>query len=99
MIRIKIIKDKLFTLEVKGHANYDEIGKDIVCAGVSAVICGGFNSIENSKGFEMIMDEGYSLLKAKEPISLHDEIVIETMINGLKNIAKSYPKNVTIIYS
>lgn len=99
MIKIKISETELFSLEAKGHANYDVKGKDIVCAAVTAVLCGGFNSIENIKGFQMIMDEGYALIKAIEPISLHDKIVIETMIQGLKNIFESYPKNVTIIYS
>lgn len=99
MIRIKITENQLFTLECKGHANFEKNGKDIVCAGVSAVLAGGFNSIENVNGFEMIMKDGYSLLRAKEPINSHDEIVIETMIRGLKNIAESYPKNVAIIYS
>jgi hypothetical protein len=30
-------------LLVKGHANFDEHGKDIVCAGVSAIIMGALN--------------------------------------------------------
>ena len=35
MIRINIKKN---TIIIKGHANYDKYGKDIVCASVSSII-------------------------------------------------------------
>lgn len=31
-------KDGKVSIDVCGHANYDEYGKDIVCAGVSAIV-------------------------------------------------------------
>ena len=45
MIKIKINKtnNKYSSLIVSGHSNYDEIGKDIVCAGVSAILIGALN--------------------------------------------------------
>lgn len=36
-------------LLVKGHANFDEHGKDIVCAGVSAIIMGALNWFDQQK--------------------------------------------------
>ena len=47
MIRVKKIftKDELCGLEIKGHANSDEHGKDLVCAGVYSIITGGFNAL------------------------------------------------------
>ena len=48
---IKVIIEKndsiISVLEVSGHSNYDEKGKDIVCAGVSAIIVGGLNALLN----------------------------------------------------
>ena len=35
MIKVNI-EDKLIT--IKGHANYDDKGKDIVCASVSSIV-------------------------------------------------------------
>ena len=38
MIKVKIEKDKsIQSVVIKGHAMYDEMGKDNVCAGVSAI--------------------------------------------------------------
>ena len=35
MIKVKVEKDNI---SIIGHANYDEYGKDIVCASVSSVV-------------------------------------------------------------
>lgn len=98
MIQVEIcgIKKKFKSLVCYGHANSGQYGQDIVCASVSAVITGGFNTISNPDGFEMILDEGYALLKAKEEVSNHDEVVIETIITSLKTISQAYPKYVKI---
>lgn len=32
------IEENTHTLTVQGHANYDEYGKDIVCAGISSIV-------------------------------------------------------------
>jgi uncharacterized protein YsxB (DUF464 family) len=49
MIKIQINKtnNKYSSLVISGHSNYDEHGKDIVCAGVSAIVTGGLNALIN----------------------------------------------------
>ena len=84
------------SLEVKGHAKSAEAGKDLVCAGVSSVITGGLNNLENPKDFDIILDEGYSYVEALKFISSHDEVVMETIITGLKTIEESYDKFIQI---
>jgi len=44
MIKV-LIKEN--SIRIKGHANYSEYGKDIVCASVSSVIYTTVNSIMN----------------------------------------------------
>jgi len=49
MIDIKYVRNSLGVVSefsAKGHAGYDEIGKDIVCAGVTAVFLGITKTIE-----------------------------------------------------
>lgn len=41
------VEDNLHTLTVHGHANYDEFGRDIVCAGASALVQALIGWIEN----------------------------------------------------
>ncbi len=98
MIRVEInyIDDKFKSLLVNGHADSGEYGEDLVCAAVSAVVTGGFNSIEDSDNFVMELNSGNAKLIAKEEVSYHDQIVIESLIVSLETIRDSYPKNLTI---
>ena len=63
MIKIQINKtnNKYSSFIVSGHSNYDEHGKDIVCAGVSAIVTGGLNAliIENKKKISYRVNDGY----------------------------------------
>ena len=38
--------DKYLSLEVSGHAEYDESGKDLICASVSSIIFGLMNALD-----------------------------------------------------
>ncbi len=95
-VLIKFEEKKFKSLEVKGHANSAPHGEDLVCAGVSSVLTGGLNNLQNPKDFDIILDEGYSLVKVINSISSHDEIVMETIIAGLKTIEESYSKFIQI---
>ncbi|MEA5061563.1 MAG: ribosomal-processing cysteine protease Prp [Erysipelotrichaceae bacterium] len=77
------------SLEVKGHANSAPMGHDLVCAAVSAVITGGFNSLENKKDFSFKLNDGDAFLKSENPVSKHDEVVVETIITSLMTIAET----------
>ena len=63
MIKVQINKtdNKYSSLIVSGHSNYDEHGRDIVCAGVSAVVTGGLNAlaIENKDKISYRVEDGY----------------------------------------
>ena len=95
MIKIKV-KGKI--IEVTGHANFADYGKDIVCASVSSIITTTINAI---------------LTLEKESISYHDEKekliikidkettitknLISNMLRMLKELEVSYPKNIKIL--
>ncbi|WP_438444313.1 ribosomal-processing cysteine protease Prp [Gorillibacterium sp. sgz5001074] len=99
MIQVKIDRRKDGTIRsftVKGHAFYSDPGKDIVCAGVSAVAVGTVNSIEALAGVELVsrMKDGY--LQASVP-DLPDgdtpgrvQLLLESMIVMLRAIEESY---------
>jgi len=56
MIHISILArdGKYSKVTVKGHAEMDEYGKDLVCAGVSTVMFGLCNALDLEKGAEDI---------------------------------------------
>ena len=95
-VLIKFEEKKFRSLEVKGHAKSADAGHDLICAGVSSVLTGGLNNLENPQDFEITLEEGYSYVKAINSISSHDEIVLETIIVSLKTIEESYGKFIQI---
>ncbi|MCD4784971.1 MAG: ribosomal-processing cysteine protease Prp [Candidatus Eremiobacteraeota bacterium] len=88
--------------EIKGHANADELGKDIVCAGISAIIGTallGFEDIIGAKsGIEQ--EDGYTYFCLPMGLSPEDEIkaqvLLETMVLGIKKISDKYPGRIII---
>ena len=98
MIKVLInYEEKVFkSLEIKGHSNSAPHGEDLICAATSAVFIGGLNALENVKNFDIRLAEGHSFIKAKGTISSHDEIVLETIVAGLKTIAEDNGKFIQI---
>ena len=62
MIKVKIVKENsnYQKISILGHAMYDDYGKDIVCAGVSAVVTGGINALESEIENIKIINEWYN---------------------------------------
>ncbi len=75
-------------IEVKGHANSDEEGKDLVCAAVSAVVTGCINALKDTKDFNVEAKTGYVKVEAKAQPSEHDAVVLETMVKSLETICE-----------
>lgn len=73
MIRVTIVRERqsgrIAAFRLAGHAQYAEPGKDIVCAGVSAVAFGTVNSVEALLGvaLDCTTDEREGLLEAQVP--------------------------------
>ena len=88
--------------EVKGHAGYARRGEDIVCAGVSAVTVGTVNSIEILTGISMdtSMKNGFlsGTLSSVEDteVSAKVQLLLESMVVMLSDIAESYGKYIQI---
>ena len=94
MIKIKVGKKNISIL---GHANYDDYGKDIVCAAVSSItLC----SVEAIAIFDI---DAICIKQSKDRLDINinkeDNItqkLITNMLNCLKELEKKYPKNIEI---
>ena len=99
MVRAKYtIDENTHTLVVLGHANYAEYGKDIVCAGVSALVQALIGWIEENyyKAECISVDpkEGEVIISCEGG---EDIAAIFHMASiGLAQIADSYPDHVQI---
>ncbi|QJD81804.1 ribosomal-processing cysteine protease Prp [Cohnella herbarum] len=105
MITITIVRNvekAIIRFTVSGHAFYDDPGKDIVCAGVSAVTIGAVNAIEKLTGLEprAVSESGW--LQAEAPLSADPrrndqvQLLLEGMVVALESIEESYGKHVKI---
>lgn len=106
MITVTFVRDeadkRIVSFAVEGHAKYAKPGKDIVCAGVSAVSVGTVNAIEALAGFELPVAMKNGWLSSDIPILPDAEadgrmqLLLESMAVMLETIATSYGKHVVI---
>lgn len=87
-----------YALTVEGHAGYDEYGKDIVCAAVSALVFALLGWLEDhpeaAEYVDASMDGGANVS------CMGDErvgAVFEAIFTGIEMIAYRYPDHVTAI--
>ncbi len=93
MIKVNI-KEKQIT--IKGHANYDELGKDIVCASVSSMVITTVNAILRVDNETIRYSDNDGVII---DIIKNDEIVnklINNLIDLLRELEKQYPKYIEI---
>ena len=98
MIKVKLIKNnnQIKKIIIKGHAMYDDYGKDIVCASVSSTIITSVNislSID-SKSLSYIDKDGLEIEVKKDDIVTTK--IISTMVSNLYKLEKAYPNNIKI---
>lgn len=95
MIRVEVRKN---CISVIGHANFDDYGRDIVCAAVSSVV---ITSVEAISRFGDYVDISNSNDRLDIIIKMHDDIsdkLIDNMLTCLTEIEKKYRKNLKISY-
>ena len=94
---IKINYNKSHTdILIKGHANYQICGKDVVCASVSSIVITTINGLINLKQqFSYDEKDGYiHIMIEKETFEI--SALLNNMIELLKELEKQYPKNIKI---
>lgn len=100
MIEVEILfsDEKLCNMSIRGHGIAEGgYGHDIYCAGVSSCLIGALNALNNAENYEISILSGDAKIAVKREQTLHDEIVLETLITQLDTIAKSYPNYVKIV--
>ena len=92
MIKAKYeVKDGSYlSLDVKGHAEYGEYGKDLICASVSSILFGFMNALDE-------LQENVEIRQSENRITVEDhsgsstvQNYFELVIMQLKTIEESY---------
>ncbi len=98
MIKVNIKRNNgiINELVIKGHANYDDYGKDIVCAAVSTMAITTVNNIialEDS----IYCEENSGLLKIRvlNNTDINNKL-LENLVRMLTELSDQYKKNIEI---
>ncbi|WP_391116174.1 ribosomal-processing cysteine protease Prp [Psychrobacillus sp. L3] len=109
MIKVTVTKDQsglIHSFEMKGHADFAEYGKDLVCAGASAVSFGAVNAIialtEITPIIKQKGDGGYLYVEVPGISNLEKaanmQLILEAMIVSLQTIEQDYGKYIKITF-
>lgn len=87
-----------------GHTGFDVQGYDIVCSAMSVLALTGINALESICNIDVKheIEDGY--LEVSLPENLNDSkrheanIVLETILVGVKSTMESYPDYITLKY-
>ena len=94
MIKVLVSNNKI---EITGHSDYDNIGKDIVCSAVSSIVTTTINGIisidSDAIYYEYNRDVMEIVIKKRDDVTLK---LINNMIDLLKSLSKDYPKNIKV---
>ncbi len=99
MIQVYVNRNITDKVEVTGHANFAEIGSDIVCSAVSMIMFTIANKLDDMEKFITIeideQDGGYMQV---EVVKSDDEtkLLMDTLILGLKMIEEQYSEYIVI---
>ncbi len=96
-IAIKSKKEAIKKITIIGHAEFDEKGRDIVCAAVSSIVITTINAImrlnENTIKYEEKANQMEIMVKEAEHITI---ILLINMIELLDELKEEYPDNIEI---
>lgn len=89
--------------KIKGHAGFAEPGRDIVCSAVSAIVYTALGGLDELAGFKSFEEKDGNIV-CHIPKNLSAEqrnitnIILETMVIGLRQIEADYDKYIRICY-
>ena len=108
MITVKFMDDgKSLTLELIGHAGYDDVGKDIVCSAASILAYTLAQKIMQSSDEsklgeepEISLNEGNTVISCAPKQDFYNDIynTFSFALTGYKLLCCSYPDNVILVW-
>ncbi|MDC4182281.1 ribosomal-processing cysteine protease Prp [Mycoplasma bradburyae] len=84
-------------IKISGHAFFDNHGRDIVCAGVSAIVFGGINYFKPEDVKVIKNQENNSIFLELLEVNIKNLTAINVIKTQLSVIASVYDKNIKII--
>jgi uncharacterized protein len=96
--------ESIQSFKISGHAFFADRGKDIVCAGASAVSIGTINAVHALTGVTPEIEQGDGFLRCVVPDKLPEDInekvqlLLEGMVVSLRTIEEEYGEHIKITF-
>ncbi|WP_067932990.1 ribosomal-processing cysteine protease Prp [Alicyclobacillus kakegawensis] len=93
------VNGRIHQFRLRGHAGYADVGSDIVCAAVSALVTNAINSCEALlRVVPECTDDGDELFcrLPSHRISAETDLLFRSMVLGLEQISEQYPRHVQV---
>lgn len=104
MTHVKVERDHkiISKIEIKGHSDFANYGKDVCCAAISAITYFTINGVESFSKEKNIID--VNILRNKSLISIRvnksncqtTQKFLELLVNHFKELKRQFPKNLNI---
>lgn len=93
----KKTNDVFTSFTMSGHAQFDDIGSDIVCAGISTIAFGALNGLnEMAPGnFDLKVEHNLIEAQALNDVCINNKLLMFTYYQ-LKTVEQQYPQNINI---
>ncbi|KMY54894.1 hypothetical protein AC623_13910 [Bacillus sp. FJAT-27231] len=109
MIQVDIARQpsgRISSFTMEGHAEFAEHGKDLVCAGATAVSFGALNAIISLTDAKLGIEQGEEggllrcLVPEDLPVDIDEKVqlLLEGMVVSLQTIEREYSKYINITF-
>ena len=95
--------DRINGFSISGHSDFDEPGKDIVCAAISAVVTmaeATINDVCGAKAKVRVKDE-QARITLTLPVSCDEEDSVQAVLTGMMltlcSLRDDYPDNIEVL--
>ena len=89
-----ILKYPTFSLKAEGHANYSNVGTDIVCASISTLMQYLIFTLSKENKDNFILETGFVEYETK--IKSSQRVWINTFIECIISLQTQYPNNIKL---
>ncbi len=99
MIKVKAVsKNELFQIiEISGHAGFAPKGEDLVCAGVSSIVFGTLNALDQMCADSVDLEVSKTIkMHVKNLLDETCQIILKTMMIQLKTIEEQHYEYIEI---
>ena len=96
--------DRINGFSISGHSDFDEPGRDIVCAAVSAVVTmaeATINDVCGAKAKVRVKDGENNRITLTLPVSCDEEDSVQAVLTGMMltlcSLRDDYPDNIEVL--